>query len=112
MPTLTTPPVLAASAVPGANLALATGQQARAAAWRARTMSAELDRRTGRPLPDSGRERGWAQRNLERYRDDVRYAGAKSADLSDRYEELTEALREIAPATADAVDAAVWGTGK
>ena len=110
MPVLTSAPVLVASPVPGANEALTLGQQARAAAWRAGKMRGELDRRMARALPGSGRERGWAIANRDRYRADWERAEAEAAERSAEWDALMDALREAAPRTADAVDAAVWGT--
>lgn len=111
MPVLTSAPVLVASAVPGANEALALGQQARAAAWRAGKMRAELDRRLARPLPPAATiARRNAVQNRERYRNEYERAALESAERSAEWDALMEALREVAPLTADAVNAAVWGT--
>jgi hypothetical protein len=102
--------ILVASAVPGANEALATGQAARAAAWRAGVMRGELARRLSRPLPQAARELGWALANRRTYRSECEHAANDAADLTTCYEYMLANLSEDAPATADAVDAAVWGT--
>ena len=93
--------ILVASPVPGANEALALGREARAAAWRAGKMRGELDRRLTRPVPEASPERGWALANRGRYA--LEWGSAE-------WDALMDALREVAPRTADAVDAAVWGT--
>ena len=102
--------ILVASPVPGANEALALGREARAAAWRAGKMRGELDRRLTRPVPEASPERGWALANRGRYALEWGSAETECARLSARWDALMDALREVAPRTADAVDAAVWGT--
>jgi hypothetical protein len=103
--------ILVASAVPGANEALAAGHAARAAAHKARMMRAELDRRLARPLPETPRERGWAVANRGRYALEWGDAEREAGRLCSRWDELMDALRETSPATADEVDEAVWGSG-
>ena len=111
MPVVTaTRPVLVASAVPGANEALATGQQARVAAWRAGHMRGEFARRLARPLPEGCRELRWALQNRVAYWRECQEAENDAADLATCWEFMMANLREDSPVTADAVDAAVWGT--
>lgn len=105
-----TRPVLVSSAVPGANEALATGQAARVAAWHAGNRRGELARRSARKLPEGGRERGWAIANQNRYAQECQDAENDAAALADKYDHLMDRLRDAAPETAAAVDAAVWGS--
>ena len=98
--------VLVASSVPGANEALAAGHAARDAQMRAGHMAAERDRRESRPLPDGGRESGWALVNRARYADECEQAEHKAAALAEQYARRLATVRGKSPATADAVEAA------
>ena len=111
MATLTAPrDVLVASSIPGANEALAAGYAAREALWRAGYMAAERDRREARPLPEGGRERGWALVNRARYAAETEEADHKAASLTEQYARRLATVRGVSPATADAVEAAAGRT--
>ena len=98
--------VLVASSVPGANEALAAGHAARDAQIRAGQMTAELERREARPLPEGGRERGWAIVNRARYAADTEEASHKAAALTEQYARRLATVRGISPATAEAIETA------
>ena len=102
--------VLVASSIPGANEALAAGHAARDAQMRADYMAAELERREARPLPDGGRERGWALVNRARYASETEEAGHKAASLTEQYARRLASVRSIAPDTAEAIETAAGRT--
>ena len=80
--------ILVASSVPGANEALAAGYAARWSRMAADGMAAELARREARPLPEGGRERGWALVNRAAYAAQCEEADHKAAALAEQYARL------------------------
>ena len=104
--------VLVASSIPGANEALEAGHAARDAQMRADHMAAELERREARPLPEGGRERGWALVNRAAYAAQCEEADHKAAALAEQYARLLASVRGVSPATADAVEAAAGRTAR
>ena len=102
--------VLVASSVPGANEALAAGHAARDAQMRAEHMTTERARREALPLPEGGRERGWALVNRATYAAECEEADHKAASLTEQYARRLATVRGVSPATADAVEAAAGRT--
>ena len=101
--------VLAHSALPLANEALAAGFAARVAAKRAEDSQAELERRESRPLPDKPRERRWALQNRASYRAECEERQMTAAQLTERWARLQDQLEAADPRRADLVDETVWG---
>jgi hypothetical protein len=98
------------SSLPLANQALKTGGDVLRAAFRLTVAQDALEAHGDRPLPPEGKPREWAIERRAEAAARVREASLALRAVDRPYESLLDQIHKTAPAVAEAVEAAVWGT--